>query len=106
MKIMKTFEGFNTSSADEYIKSTLSKFGLEYEEDIHDDDGNLCIRANWNDDKDHIVYIRASHPEKEKADYHITLLVNGQIEDKYSVNYLDLVSYIRSVYENAVFRRL
>lgn len=66
MKIIKTYENFNSnsSSADEYIKSVLSKFGLEYEEGVHDDEGNLCIKAEFNDDRNGIFYICASHPKK------------------------------------------
>ena len=83
---LKTFENFNqsSSSADEYIKSVLSKFGLKYEEDVHDDDGNLCIKSEFTDDKTGIFYIFASHPNKEHATYHITFLLGGRIEDRFS----------------------
>jgi hypothetical protein len=96
MKILKTFENFN-SSADEYIKSVLSKFGLEYEEDVPDDDGNLTIKSEFIDNKDGIFYIRASHPDKESSTYHIQFLVNGRIEDKFSTP--DLEGSIRSMIE-------
>ena len=97
MKILKTFENFNTSSADEYIKLILSKFGLDYNDNVYDDDGNRCIKTEFIDDKDGIFYIFASHPNKENATYHITFLVNGQIEDKFST--IDLESSIRSMIE-------
>lgn len=98
MKILKTFENFsNSSSSDEYIKSVLSKFGLEYEEDVHDDAGNLCIKAEFNDDKNGIFYIFASHPDKENATYHIQFIVNGRIEDNFSTP--DLENSIRSMIE-------
>lgn len=102
MKILKTFENFNSSSADEYIKSVLSKFGLEYEEDVYDDAGNLCIKADsrLNDEDeafDFIFYIFASHPDKESATYHITFLIDGRIEDNFSTP--DLESSIRSMIE-------
>lgn len=67
--------------ADEYIKSVLTKFGLEYEEDVHDDAGNLCIKAESNN---LIFYIFASHPDKESATYHIEFLVNGRIDSNFS----------------------
>jgi hypothetical protein len=98
MKILKTFENFNSSSsADEYIKSVLSKFGLEYEEDVHDDAGNLCIKAEFIDDKTGIFYIFASHPDKEHATYHIQFLVNDRIEDEFSTPNLE--DSIRSMIE-------
>jgi len=97
MKILKTFENFNSSSADEYIKSVLSKFGLKYEEDVHDDAGNLCIKAEFIDDKTGIFYICASHPDKEHATYHIQFLVNGRIEDEFSTPNLE--DSIRSMIE-------
>lgn len=98
MKILKTFENFsNSSSSDEYIKSVLSKFGLEYEEDVHDDAGNLCIKAEFNDDANGIFYIFSSHPDKENATYHIQFIVNGRIEDEFSTP--DLESAIRSMIE-------
>lgn len=90
MKLIKTFENFsNSSSSDEYIKSVLSNFGLQYEEDVHDDAGNLCIKADsrLNDEDeafDFIFYIFASHPDKESATYHITFLIDGRIEDNFS----------------------
>lgn len=88
MKHIKKFENFNSweksESADEYVKSVLSKLGLKYEEDVHDDDGNLCIKAEFNGDKNGIFYILTSHPNKEDSTYHIQFLVNGQIEDKFS----------------------
>ena len=84
------------------IKSVLSKFGLEYEENVHDDAGNLCIKAEsrLNDEDevfDFIFYIFASHPDKENATYHIKFLVNGRIEDEFSTP--DLESAIRSMIE-------
>lgn len=94
MKILKTFENFKSSSADEYIKSVLTKFGLEYEEDVHDDAGNLCIKAEFTDDKHGVFYI---YPDKENATYHIEFLVNGRIEDKFSTP--DLESSIKSLIE-------
>ena len=103
MKILKTFENYlNSSSADEYIKSVLSKFGLEYEENVHDDAGNLCIKADsrLNDEDeafDFIFYIFASHPDKESATYHITFLIDGRIEDNFSTP--DLEGSIRSMIE-------
>jgi hypothetical protein len=102
MKNIKTFESFKTSSSDEYIKSVLSKFGIEYEEDVHDDEGNLCIkvdsRLHDNDDVlDFIFYIFASHPDKEHATYHIQFLVNGRIENNFSTT--DLEGSIRSLIE-------
>ena len=102
MKTLKTFENFNSSSADEYIKSVLSKFGLEYEEDVYDDAGNLCIKADsrlHDEDEvlDFIFYIFASHPNKENSTYHIEFLVNGRIEDKFSTT--DLEGSIRSMIE-------
>lgn len=93
-------ESVGLSSADEYIKTLLSKFGLEYEEDVHDDDGNLCIKAEFSDDnEDYIFYISASHPDKESATYNIKLLVNGQIEDKFSTADLEssMEFFFRSV---------
>jgi hypothetical protein len=95
MKTIKTFENFNSSSADEYIKSVLSKFGLEYEENVHDDAGNLCIKAesSLNDEgklSEFIFYIFASHPDKEHATYHITFLVDGRIEDEFSTTDLEV----------------
>jgi hypothetical protein len=92
MKILKTFENFNSSSSDEYIKSVLSKFGLEYEEDVHDDAGNLCTKAEF---KNGIFYIFSTHPDKESATYHIEFLANGRIEDKFSTP--DLEGSIRSM---------
>ena len=94
MKIIKTFENFNPSSADEYVKSVLSKLGLEYEENVHDDDGNLCIKAesSLNDEDevfDFIFYIFVSHPDKESASYHITFLIDGRIEDRFSTTDLE-----------------
>ena len=94
MKILKTFESFNSPSADEYIKSVLTKFGLEYEENVHDDAGNLCIKAEsrLNDEDevfDFIFYIFASHPDKESANYHITFLIDGRIEDEFSTTDLE-----------------
>ena len=94
MKIIKTFENFNSSSADEYIKSVLSKFGLKYEEGVHDDSGNLCIKAEsrlHDEDEvlDFIFYICASHPDKESANYYITFLIDGRIEDKFSTTDLE-----------------
>ena len=94
MKILKTFENFNSPSADEYIKSVLTKFGLEYEEigawhNGHDDAGNLCIKAEFTDDKHGMFYIFASHPDKENATYHIEFLVNGRIEDEFSTTDLE-----------------
>ena len=103
MKILKTFENYlNSSSADEYIKSVLSKFGLEYEENVHDDAGNLCIKADsrLNDEDeafDFIFYIFASHPDKESATYHIQFIVNGRIEDEFSTTNLE--GSIRSMIE-------
>ena len=103
MKILKTFENYlNSSSADEYIKSVLSKFGLQYEENVHDDAGNLCIKADsrLNDEDeafDFIFYIFASHPDKESATYHITFLIDGRIEDNFSTP--DLEGSIRSMIE-------
>ena len=97
MKILKTFENFNSPSADEYIKSVLTKFGLEYEENVHDDAGNLCIKAEFTDDKHGMFYIFSSHPDKENATYHIEFLVNGRIEDKFSTP--DLEGSIRSLIE-------
>ena len=103
MKILKTFENYlNSSSADEYIKSVLSNFGLQYEEDVYDDAGNLCIKADsrLNDEDeafDFIFYIFASHPDKESATYHITFLIDGRIEDNFSTP--DLEGSIRSMIE-------
>jgi len=88
MKHLKLFENFNSSS-DEYIKSTLSKLGLSYEENVHDEAGNLCIKAEsgLNDEDKHFeftFYISASHPDKEISTYHVTFLVDGRVEDEFS----------------------
>jgi len=99
MKIIKTFENFNSSSSEEYIKSVLSNIGLKYEEDVLDDNGNLCIKAESNliDDEntfDFTFYIFASHPDKENATYNITFLSDGRIEDNFSTT--DLEGSIKS----------
>jgi hypothetical protein len=85
---IKTFESF--SSADNYVKSILSKFELKYEEGVYDDDGNRCIKVYIPQSEsvtlynDIILYIFVSHPNKENAVYHLKLLVNGQIEEDFS----------------------
>lgn len=98
MKNIKTFENFKLSSADEYIKSVLLKFGLEYEENVYDSAGNLCIKAEFDDDKYGIFYISASHPDKEFATYNIEFLVNDRLEGIYSTK-TDLANYIFEMIE-------
>lgn len=87
MKTLKTFENFNSSSsADEYIKSVLSKLGLKYNENFHDDDagGDVHGAEIKLDDEYFIFYIFASHPDKESATYHITYYIDGELIDDFS----------------------
>ena len=78
---------------------------MKYEEDVPDDDGNLCIKSesSLQDEGevfDFIFYIHSSHPDKEYATYHITFLVDGRIENKFSTpnlegSLIDCISEVR-----------
>lgn len=99
MKRIKLFENFN-SSADEFIKTILSEFGLTYEEDIHDDDGNLCIKSSEIlDERLGYFLIFASHPDKKYSNYNITFYVNGQIDYNFNTTSDGLKDSIRSCIE-------